>query len=145
MVAQCPHKLWLTWDENCRRSSVLKFPAPYGLVVTKFKSRSSKKGNSLYYPLIKILCMKFGWNLMKSVEGVMFQKSWTRKFCKMRRMTPKQTQGIGHKKYHTYVHCSTLSPKFFVRFALRSAIFERLHNLGFPLTPMLKFQSATTF
>ncbi len=55
-------------------------------------------------------------------------------------MTPNQTQGIGHQKYPTYVHGSTLS---LVRFSLRSAIFEIFHILGFPLTPILKFQIAT--
>ncbi len=37
-------------------------------------------------------------------------------------------------------------PNFiFVRFALRSAAFEIFNILGFPLTPILKFQSATKF
>ncbi len=62
--------------------------------------------------MIMIPCKKFGWNLMKTVEGVVFRKSWNRKLCKVHRMTPNQTQGIGHQKYPTYVHCSTPSPKF---------------------------------
>ena len=32
------------------------------------------------------------------------------KFCKVHQMTPNQTQGIGHQKYITYVHCRTPSP-----------------------------------
>ncbi len=31
--SQCPHKVWFTLDENCRTSSILKFPGPYGLVL----------------------------------------------------------------------------------------------------------------
>ncbi len=31
--------------------------------------------------------IKFGWNLMKSVEGVALRKSY-RKFCKIHQMTP---------------------------------------------------------
>ncbi len=34
--SQFPHEVWLTFDENCRRSSALKFPVPYGPVFTKF-------------------------------------------------------------------------------------------------------------
>ena len=57
---------------------------------------------------------------------------------------PNQIEGIGHQKYPTYVHSSTPSPNF--RFALRSAVFKILHAFTiFPLTPMLKFQSATKF
>ena len=29
------HKVWLRSDKNCRRSSILKYPAPYGPVLTK--------------------------------------------------------------------------------------------------------------
>ncbi len=53
-----------------------------------------QKSNSLYWPLIIILYVKFGWNLMKPVEGVVFRKSLTRKFCKVHRMTP--NQGVRH-------------------------------------------------
>ena len=35
--------------------------------------------------------------------------------------------------------------KIFVRFPLQLAVFEIFHILGFPLTPMLKFQSAINF
>ena len=43
--------------------------------------------------------------------------------------------------------CPLQYPKsqIFVSFTLRSAIFEIFHILGFLLTPMLKFQSATKF
>ncbi len=81
---------------------------------------------------------------MKTVE-VVFRKLWNRKFCKVHRMTPHQTQGIGHEKYPTYVHCSTPDSQIFVHFALRLAVFEIFHILGLPLTPMLKFQSAKFF
>ncbi len=40
-------------------------------------------------------CVKKNFHLMKSVEGVVFQKLWK----------------IGHQKYPTYVHCSTPNPK----------------------------------
>ncbi len=31
---QCSHKDWLRSDQNCRKSDILKFAAPYGLFVT---------------------------------------------------------------------------------------------------------------
>ncbi len=43
----------------------------------------------------------------KTVEGVVFWKSWNQKFCKVHGMTPNQTQGMGHQKYPTYLHCGT--------------------------------------
>ncbi len=57
-------------------------------------------------------CMKFGWNVMKAVEGVVFRKSWNRKCCKVHWMTLNQSQWIRHQKHPTYVYCSTPSPKF---------------------------------
>ena len=64
-------------------------------------------------------------------------------------MTPSQTEGIRHQKYPTYVHCSITvvppSPKLFVSFALRTAVFEIFHILGFPLTPMLNFKVQQVF
>ncbi len=46
---------------------------------------------------------------------------------------------------YIYVHSLHPEAQIFVRFALRSAVFEIFHNLGFPMTPMLKFRSATKF
>ncbi len=64
---------------------------------------------------------------MKTVEGVVFRKSWNRKFCKVHRMTSNQTQGIGHQKstLHMYI-CALEYPEsqIFVRLALQSAVFE---------------------
>ena len=51
-------------------------------------------------------------------------------------MTPNQTQGIGQQKYHTFLHCSTLSPKFSFCSTI-SRFFEIFRILGFPLSPML--------
>ncbi len=82
---------------------------------------------------------------MKSVEGVVFWKSWNQKFCKVHRMTPNQTQGIGQQKYPTYVHCDTPSPNFRPFHSIISRFWDIFHILGFPLTPVLKFQSATKF
>ena len=62
------------------------------------------------------------------------------------RMTPNQTQAIGHEKRPTYMHFGTPSQsQIFVRFALRPAVFEILHILGFYhwFISLLKFQSAT--
>ena len=58
MIAQCPHEVWLTSDEHCSRSSVLKCPAPYDPVLTKFQStieflifgRSPKKSQPILAP-----------------------------------------------------------------------------------------------
>ncbi len=60
-------------------------------------------------------------------------------------MTPNQTQARWHQKHPTYEHCSTPSPKSRVRVALRLAVFEIFHILGFPMTPKLKFKSAIKF
>ncbi len=61
-------------DENCRRSSILKFPGPdrvnknckwpyfFFLLADRPKSITA----SLYSPLITILSIKFGWNGMKT-------------------------------------------------------------------------------
>ena len=32
-----------------------------------------------------ILSVKFGWDLMETVEGVLFRKSWNQKFCKVQK------------------------------------------------------------
>ncbi len=67
------------------------------------------------------------------------------KFCKVHCMTSNQTQGIRHQKYPTYVHYSTPSPKF-SSVSLYDYPFLRYRHLRLsPLTPMLKFQSATKF
>ena len=52
-------------------------------------------------------------------------------------MAPTQTQGIGHQKYPTYVHCSAPSPKFVVPFALRN-VFKILHIYKFPIDSYVK-------
>ncbi len=107
-----------------------------------------QKSNSLYQPMIMMICMKFGSNLMKTVEGVVFRKLWNCKLCKMHRITPNQTQGIGHQKYQypTYVHCWTPPPPQFSSVSLYKQLFARYFTFQvFPLTPMLKFQSGTKF
>ena len=55
-----------------------------------------------------ILCTKFGWNLMKTVEGVVFRKSWNRKFCKVHRMTPTKLKESGIK---TALNMCTVVPR----------------------------------
>ena len=91
-----------------------------------------------------IFCMKFGWNLMKTVEGVVFRKSWNRKFCKVHRMTPNQTQGIRHQKYLTYVHCSTPSPKF-SSVSLYDQPSLRYSTLRFPIDSYVKISKCHKF
>ena len=83
-------------------------------------------------------CMKFGWNLLKTGDGVVFQKPYNRKFSKVHRMTPNQTQATQREKYPTYVHCSTLSPILSARLALWSAVFEIFHILVFPIDSHVK-------
>ena len=74
---------------------------------------------------------------MKIVEGVVFRKSWNQKFCKVHRMTPNQTQGIGHQKYCIYVHCSTPSP-IFSSVLLYDYLFSRYSTFRFPIDSYLK-------
>ncbi len=45
---------------------------------------------------------------MKTFEGAVFQKSWNQKLCKVHRMTPNQTQGIGHQ---VTLHMCTMVPR----------------------------------
>ena len=53
-------------------------------------------------------------------------------------MTPNQTQGISLQKYPTYLYCSALRSQIFIRFALRTTIFEIFHILGFPVDSHVK-------
>ena len=58
----------------------------------------------------------------------------------------KKTQGIGHQKYATDVHCSTPSPKCLSVLLYDQPSFQDIaHFRIFPLTSMLKFQRATKF
>ena len=57
--SQRPHKIGLTLDENCRRSSILKFPALYNVwscVNSNFKVHKLLKSNTLYPPPLRLLC-----------------------------------------------------------------------------------------
>ena len=57
-------------------------------------------------------------------------------------MTPNQTQGIGHQKQLSTITsiCALwyLESQIFIRFTLRSAIFEIFHILGSPFIPIIK-------
>ena len=76
--SQCPHKVWLTLDENCR-SSVSKFPAPYGPVLTKkiqsaiefvIFGRSPKKVTAYISPWLWYFVsslVKIWWKLLKEL------------------------------------------------------------------------------
>ena len=98
----------------------MKCPAPYGPVLTKI----SKCHNILNLKCHKIIKLKF----------------W-----KVHRMTPNQTQGIGHHNYPTYVHSTNPIPKFST-VALYDQPFQDIAQFRiFPLTPILKVQSATKF
>ncbi len=69
-------------------------------------------------------------------------KNFNWKFCKVHRMTYPNQKQSGNK---STIHMSTVVPKIFVCFALRLAVFEIFHILGFLTDSMLKFQSATFF
>ncbi len=53
-------------------------------------------------------------------------------------MTPNQTQGIGHQKVPTYVHCSTQSSKFYPFRSTISRFRYNIHILGFPIDSHVK-------
>ena len=55
-------------------------------------------------------------------------------------MTPNQTQGIGHHKYPTYMHCSTPSPTF-----SSVSLYDQPFLRHSAVTPILKFKSDTKF
>ena len=128
-------------DENCARNSTLKFPATYGPELRKnskchiFLSfgRWPKQSNNLYCPMIRIPCIKFGWNLMKTVEGVVFRKFQTKR------------KELGIKGI---LHICTIWHWVPIFRPFRSMI-SRFRDIPqfrfFPLTPLLKFQSAKYF
>ncbi len=107
MVAQCPHKVWLTWDEN-RRNSVLKFPA-HMVLCSKFQSA------------IKFLFFFF-WRSAKNV--IAYISSWWLYF--VRRLVEIWWKLLKNRGIRNYAKCtewpktnlkesgikSTLSPKF---------------------------------
>ncbi len=64
-------------------------------------------------------------------RGAEFLKSGN--FGKVHQMTPNQTEAIGHQKYLSYIYALYARSQIFVRFALRLAIFEIFHILGFPI------------
>ena len=75
---------------------------------------------------------------MKTVEGIVLRRSWNRKFCKVHRMTPNQTQGIEHQKCPRYVHCRIFPLTLNVKISKCHKIFnfladrQNIHNLIFP-------------
>ena len=91
--------------------------------------------------MIMIIFIRFGWNLMKNAQGVVFRKSWNWKFTKCTEWSQTKLKESGIKS--TLQICTVVPwvPNF-IRFALRSAVFEIFCIISFPLTPMLKFQSA---
>ncbi len=103
----------------------------------------ARKSDNLYFPLITILSVKFGWNWMKTVGPVAFWKSKHRNLCKMHWMTPDWTQRIRHKMYPTYAVPRSMSPNF-SSVSLYDQLFSsysRFRTLR-PLTTILKFRSA---
>ena len=73
------YKVWLRSDQNCRRSNDLKFPAPYGPVLTKISKchkifnfwQIAKSFITFYSPMTSLCIIKFGSDQMKT-EGVAF-------------------------------------------------------------------------
>ena len=85
-----------------------------------------------------MLSMKFGWRWMKTVRAVAFWKSYHRKFS-----DPKLN--LKNRTWKVPYICSTntASPKV-SSFSLYDHPFQDIvHATISPLTPMLKFQSAT--
>ena len=85
-------------------------------------------------------------NRMKIGRGAEFQENCKiGNFAKCTELSPKQTQGIGHQKYPTYVHCSTPSRNF-LSISLYDQPFSRYSTFkDFPIESHFKFQSATFF
>ncbi len=92
--------------------------------------RFPKKHNRLYFPLITILAITFGWNLVKTVGGVTFWKSEHGKFQ------------IWHEHDEKNIHYDIKSKNLHPFCSLRSAFLKILHN---PQMFFFKFQSTTTF
>ena len=63
------HKDWPRLDKNCRRSSVLKFPAPCGHVLTNI-SKCHKISITLHSPITTLVVIKFGSDRLK-IGGVL--------------------------------------------------------------------------
>ncbi len=70
-------KIWLRSDKNCRRSGVLKFPAPNGPVLTKISKchkffdfwQITKRSITFYSPVTTLCVKMFGSDQMKIVGG----------------------------------------------------------------------------
>ncbi len=101
----------------------LKIPAAYGPVLRKISKchnfcnfwQIAQKSDILYYYDTCTL-HKVWLNRIKIETGAEFLKLKNWQFFKVHKMTPNQTQGIGHQNHPTYV-------KRFIRFALRLACY----------------------
>ncbi len=139
------HKvLWS--DKICRRSSVLKFSAPYGHMLTKismchksFKFLHIKKSISLYSLMTNLLRIKFDWNWMKTVGAAPFEHPKIDSFGKIHRMTLNWAHRITHEKYPTY--SASRVPNFHPFCSTISHFQDTVHFRIFPLTLMLKFEN----
>ncbi len=145
------HKVWLRSDKNCR-STVLKFPAPYGPVLTKFFKvpynlqfwEITKKPQPIFphdqYTNNKV-CLKSDEN---------WERSRVLKLVKLEILQsvpndPKPNSRNWASKV-TYIH-ATVVPRVpnFCPFRSTMNRFQDIHFRIFPLTPMLKLEVPQNF
>ncbi len=123
----------------------MKFPAPYDSVLGKISKchrifKSAKKVISCISPWLWHLV----WSWLKSDETFWrssVSKNMESEILQSAPNDPNQTQGIGHQKYPTYVHCSSPSPKF-------SSTISRcwdIPNFRFPIDSYIKISKCHIF
>ncbi len=140
------YEIWLGSPENCRRSSVLKSPAPCGPVLTK-NSNCHKIFN--FQQIAKIF--PHDWNTYDKVWLKLNEICGNSSLLKMSTLEilqsalndPNWTQRIGHEKYCTYAVPRIASPKFASVSSTINCFQYITHFTIFLLTHMLQFQSAT--
>ncbi len=87
-----------------------------------------------------ILSVKFGWNLMKTVEGVVFRKSWNQKFAKCTKWPQTKLNELGIK---STLHMWTVVPWVPNFHPFRSTIsrFSDIPHFRFPIDSYVKISN----
>ena len=107
---------WPWSDENCTRSRVLKFPAPYGSVLTKMSKwhkifkfwQITKNSYSLNSLMTNMLTMNLDWNWMKTRGAEAFENLNIGNFAKCTEWPQTKLKKSGIKNT---LHMCTVVPR----------------------------------
>ncbi len=134
--------------------TVLKWPTPYGPVLTRISKchknfkifgRLLNIYHSLYSLITNILTMKFGWNQMKIGRVVEFENRNIGNFAKCTKWPQTKLKELGIKSTPPMCTIVPRDPNFRPFLSTISRFQNIAYFTIFPLTPMLKCQSATKF